>query len=211
MNPIQSQSDLVLQYVRGGAAEKEAALQQLTEITEREVVATQAPPGGIPGLPPLLEARRLQYGIPNDAFKIQAAFNVCLVKQVSWVEGEKIGSIFLPKTMQKKNEEEAPRGILVSAGLQALDCLRSNGIDLGHMVSMLRLAPWRMPVEIVAGKYEYLLILRTGDITGSEDLRVALAEGKCRIHYDEEHGQHLYVDENGKRWTPTLPFIPEDY
>lgn len=204
---------LVQQYKTGDAAEKEVALAQLAERADAAFKAHQTPPGGIPGICPLLEARRFPYKIPNGAFKTQAAFDVCFVHQVSRFESETYGDtqIVMPKTAKKRVDEETPRGILVSAGLQALDHLRSNGIELGHMVSLIRLAPWRMPIDNVLGAELYVLILRTGDITGSEDLRVALAAGKCRIEFDKESRQHIYVDEQGQPWTPTVPFLPEDY
>jgi hypothetical protein len=204
---------LVQQYKTGDAANKEVALGQLTEHAATEFKAQQTPPGGIPGLCPLLEARRFTHGIPNGAFKTQAAFDVCFVHQVSRFETETYGTtkIVMPKTAKKRVDEETPRGVLVSAGLQALDHLRSNGIDLGHMVSLIRMAPWRMPIDNVLGAEQYVLILRTGDITGSEDLREALAAGKCRIEFNKETRQHIYVDEQGQPWTPTVPFLPEDY
>ena len=184
------------------------------EAVEAEFRRIQAAPGTIPGINALLEERRFKFAIPNGAFKLQAAFDVCLVHQLPRFHGETYGDngvIVMPQTGRRRVEEETPRGVLVSAGLQALDHLRSNGIDLGHIVSFIRQAPWRMPVEMIAGCDFNLLILRTGDITGSEDLREAVASGKSRIEYDSEAGQHTFVDAQGKRWDPTVPFLPEDY
>lgn len=184
------------------------------EAVEKDFRARMAPPGGIPGINPLLESRRLSCAIPNGAFKLQPAFDVCLVHQLPRFEGETYGdggTIYMPQTARRRVEEETPRGVLVGAGMRALDCLRSNGIDLGHIVSFIRQAPWRMPVEMVSGVDFYLLILRVGDITGSEDLRAQVAAGKAKIEWNLEQGQHTFVDAEGKRWDPTLPFLPEDY
>lgn len=195
------------------AADREIVFGKYVESISDEFEARMAPAGGIPGIPPLLDARRLKYAIPDEAFKVQAAFNVCLVHQIPRFEGETYGDgpIVMPQTARRKNEEEAPRGIIVSAGLQALDCLRSNGLDLGHLITFCRLAPWRMPVVQLRGHDFYLVILRTGDITGSEDLREALATGRCHIDYEEDSVQHVLVDQRGKRWNPVVPFISEDY
>jgi hypothetical protein len=200
---------------RRGDKKKEAeTFEKLVDHNEALMLAAMAPPGGIAGLSPLLEARRLQYAIPNGAFKIQAAFDVCLVHQIerpdqsTFVPG---GKILMSPNDRRRDHESTPKGVLVAAGLQALDHLRSNGIEVGHIVTLIRQAPWRMPIDNVGGHEKYLLILRTGDITGSEDLREAIAAGKCRIEWNAENSQHIYVDEQGQRWNPTVPFLPADY
>ena len=205
---------LVTKYKNASTeAERDAIIAELAPIKAAELRGRMSPRGGIPGLHPVLDERRFIYGIPDGAFRVQAAFNVCLVWQVGRYESDKIGDtgLYMAQTTKKRIDEETPRGILVSAGMEALDCLRSNGIDIGHMVSMLRLAPWRMPCDMVAGVEYNIMILRAGDITGSEDLSAALRAGKCRIEYDADNGQHHYVDEHGKRWNPKLPFIGADY
>lgn len=193
--------------------EKHRILAELAPIKEKEFRGHMAPPGGIPGLHPALEKRRWIYGIPNGAFQVQAAFNVCLVWQISRFDTDMIGDtgLYMSKQTEKRMNDETPRGIIVSAGLAALDALRSNGIDIGHVVTMLRLAPWRMPCDMVGGVEQYVLILRAGDITGSEDLEEARRRGDCKFVYDEGTGQHQFVDKDGKRWDPKLPFIGADY
>jgi hypothetical protein len=104
------------------------------------------------------------------------------------------------KTEARKDYEEAetPRGVLVSAGLGALDVLRGHGIGLGHMVWVARLSPWRHEVDRDAdGKPIEFLFLRVGDIVGSETLQEALKRksvwvengdsGKHVYHCDDEH------------------------
>ena len=218
MSGEQTNRVLVGEYLtarKAGDKAKEAAV--LEEMTQHNVAlmrAAMVPPGGIPGLSPLLDARRLEYAIPNGAFKIQAAFDVCLVHQLdrnqsdTFVEG---GKILKSQNDKRRETDSAPRGVLVSAGLQALDCLRSNGIEVGHVVTLIRQAPWRMPIDNVGGHEKHLLILRTGDITGSEDLSQALARGECRFEWDADNARHIYVDPRGQRWEPTVPFLPADY
>jgi hypothetical protein len=180
---------------------------------EKKLRSLQAPKGTIPGLSPLLDARRLECAMPNEFFRVQAAFDVCFVHQIRWHPKDTYGDtgIVMTENAKRKDREETPRGVLVSAGLGALDALKSNGIDIGHIVSFIRQAPWRMPVAMVDGVEFPLLILRAGDITGSEDLAAALAAGECEIQWDPEAMQHFYVDKDGKRWTPKTPFLPADY
>ena len=198
----------------GDKAKEAAAFEEMVKHNEALMRKAMAPPGGIPGLSPLLDARRLEYAIPNGAFHIQAAFDVCLVHQVDRNQSDTFvlgGKILKSQNDKRREAESTPRGVLVSAGLQALDCLRSNGIELGHIVTLIRQAPWRMPIDNVGGHEKHLLILRTGDITGSEDLSGALARGECRVEWDAENARHIYVDPRGQRWDPTLPFLPADY
>src|SRR5690349_8585987 len=85
------------------------------------------------GLGPLVEQKRWRYGIPDEAFFNQcAAFNKVLVSQIPEEESDTYeGTVILKTEVTKKRElVEAPRGVIVSAGLQALDELRSNGIDI---------------------------------------------------------------------------------
>jgi hypothetical protein len=120
----------------------------------------------------------------------------------------------MPHVAKRRTKEEAPRGILVSAGLKALDNLNSNGIDVGFRVHFIRTAPWRMPITMVNGKEFYLMILRDGDILGSEDTMLNLKSKKCEIklaEFEDGSVQHKYMDDNGKVWDPTMPWIADDF
>lgn len=185
-----------------------------------ELKRRMAPEGALPQNPPLLERRRRQHLIPDGAFKQAASFDRILVWQLAQNESANYGDtmILMPEASQKRTEEEAPRGILISAGLGALDTLRANGIDLGHIVTFIRHAPWHMKVDTIQGHDLYALMLRAGDITGSEDLAKALGAGTCHIaerETEHEDGvvvrEHYYVDADGKSWAPTMPVIGDDY
>jgi len=199
--------------------ENDGMFERWVDRAERSLTKALAKKGKL-GLPPLLDARRLEYGIPDGAFKLQAAFDRILVYQIPINRKNTFGdtSIIKPETSERREAEEAPRGILVSAGMKAMDNLRSNGIDLGHIVSFIRLSPWRMYVDCVEGLSFHIMILRDGDLLGSEDLRAALVQGKCKIEvreYKDEEGVlrrcHMFKDSNGDLWDPEIPWIPEDY
>lgn len=169
-------------------------------------------PRGSLGIPELLDDRRLQYGIPDGAFKVQASFDRILVHQIAKNDKETYGdtSILMPQVSQVREREEANRGILVSAGLKALDNLRSNGIDIGHIINFIRLSPWRMPVDCIDGTYLYIMILRDGDIIGSEDLADDLLHGKVSVKNVE--GEHVLVSQDGSvLGNPNMPWMSEDY
>jgi hypothetical protein len=168
------------------------------------------------GLGALVDAKRKKYGIPDEAFFGQCpAFNKILVWQVGEEETDTYGGGLILKTEVAKTRElvEAPRGVIVGAGLQARDELRSNGIDIGHTVGFTRLAPFRRPFMTVGTDRLTLVVLLSGDVVDSEDLGEMLRTRKCRIvpKANEEGVMiHQFVDENGKLWSPIDADVPED-
>ena len=211
-----------------GAYEQVMMLEQMhnTQIhesllaTEREadtVRKRQAPLGAL-GLPDLLDRRRVEYAIPDELFSEHASFDRIFAFQVRLHNRNKAGDeskIILTQQGMQRELESAPYGIILSAGLPALDELRSNGIDLGHVVGFIREAPWRKPMAVINGVEFYIMLLRVGDITGSVDLATAIKNGECRIEVrelksDDGHvtREHVFVDANGSTWNPSVPFIP---
>jgi hypothetical protein len=177
-----------------------------------------APPGSF-GLPPLLELRRLQYLIPNGAFAQRAIYDRMLLWQIPYYR-EKYGdtSIVMPETGKSRLKNEAPRGIIVTAGLQALDVLHDHGSGLGHIVKFIRLAPWRLPIDMIGGSEKELLILRCGDIIADEDLELKLRAREWAIRCErrtDKDGRpittHVLVTEDGVARNPQVPFIAEEY
>lgn len=167
------------------------------------------------GLGPLVDQKRMKYGIVDAAWLgQQAAFERVLVWQLSEDEGETYngGIIVKTETQRKRELVEAPRGVIVSAGLGALDVLRSNGMDIGHTIGFTRLAPFRRPIGVFAGIPLALIVLVVGDIVDSEDLGAQLKSRAVRILGKETDGttEHHFVDANGKAWKPIAADMPED-
>lgn len=178
--------------------------------------AMMSPPGALK-LPELLEKRRLEYGIPDGAFASRCVFDRVFIWQIAqeWEAGETFGrtSIVMPEAVKAKRKDQAPRGILVGAGAAALDHLHSNGIEPGHIVSFVRLSPWRFICGVTAsGKEQAVLIMRDGDLISSEDLEHDLRAGRTVIRYEPESRQHVVTQpgETGFR-IPTTPHISEDF
>lgn len=196
----------------------EAALAEIRARREgelqREIEANFSPPGAL-GLPGLLDSKRVKHGIPDSAWKSQAVFNKILVWQLPIDEADTYGGGLIQKTdAQKKRElSEAPRGVIVSAGLQALDELRSHGVDVGHTVFFTHLAPFRKRLPAIAGREPALVILHAGDIFDSEELASNLKARVVRTLTRESEGgiiQHFYCDELGKIWNPAQNVASED-
>lgn len=167
----------------------------------------------------LLERRRLEHRITDAHFDCQAAFETVFVKQIDAEETVGDAGILLTETAKTREKQNTFRGVIVSAGLKALDELRSNGIDLGHEVWFVKHVSARFEVENVDGKMEYLLCLQTGDIRGSLDTARGLRSGEVAIEaaFDKngapEHRIKLKNPETGEM-TDTIkrldPWVSED-
>src|SRR5262245_56980982 len=94
-------------------------------------------PRGTFNIPMLLDERRFAYGIPNGAFAQYPAFDKVYIWQIPTKERRTYaqdGQLVMPDAVVSADRNTAPRGIIVSAGLQAMDSLRSTGIDLSYIV-----------------------------------------------------------------------------
>lgn len=204
-------SDLV---EANGAAKPQVRSDQLAgrdrEMAERrsEIIRTRMAPPGALKLPKLLDERRLEYGITDRAFDWHASFNRVYIWQIPMQKGDKFEAdslIHMPESVQQREKVKAPQGIVVSAGLTALDNLRSHGIDVGHKVLFCHAAPYHIRYDTVLGLEQHLIILSAGDIIGSEDLATNLKNRTVRYigkRNDQGAVEHLFVDENGNSWLP---------
>lgn len=173
-------------------------------------------PAGALGLPPLLDERRLKFGITDGAFKRQPLYDRVFLYQIpefATPDGKfSDGSLIdVPGNVLDKMTQAAPRGILVAVGLAAFDTLGSNGVQLGDVVEFVRMTPWQIAVDKIAGKEESLLVMRAGDLVTSVDLSERLRSGECSMKYLPETRQHVLVDKTGDQWLPGVPFIAAEY
>lgn len=191
-----------------------------TEDLQKALKAAMSPKGKLK-LPKLLDQRRLEYGIPDGVFTTSAVFDRVLVYQIelnaeeTYVPG---GKLIRADVTRQRDMTETPLGVVVTAGLRALDALRSNGIDLGHVVRFARNVVWQMPMCSVGGPIHKLVVLRAGEIVSSEDLDRAMKAGKVKVKLQrsksadgtQEYDTHVLVDEKGKAWNPQDPWISDD-
>lgn len=103
------------------------------------------------------------------------------------------GKVFMPEAKKEYEKNTTPRGVIVSAGLSAMDYLYSHGMGLGHVVWVARLSPWRHEVDRDKdGREISFLFLRAGDLCGSEELLRQRREGKVTVTRKPD-GTHHYV------------------
>jgi hypothetical protein len=172
--------------------EKEARLRE----------SSMSPPDTL-GLPKLLEQRRHEWLITDGAFAISPLYNRVYVHQIPRHANQKKGSIYMPDTVAHKELRSCHRGVLIGAGGLALDALRSNGADLGHIVHFIHVNPWRLFVDYGEGKEAQVLVMTVDCIAGSEDLAEAMKTGKAKIQVVD--GKHQLTDPDGHLWDPVMP------
>jgi hypothetical protein len=174
-------------------------------------------------LPALLEEKRLEWKIPDGAFRVAGGvvYDRILIWQIPHYalkreDGDKFGGaggqLYKSDQTKEKETREAPRGIILGAGLKALDSLRSHGIDIGHTVLFCKNTVYSIKVDYIAGKDERVSLARETDIVASEELAAQMASGErqviewTRVDKDGvEHVEHLLVGENGVPRERMLP------
>lgn len=106
------------------------------------------------------------------------------------------GVITKPESTRDYEKATSPRAVIVSAGLQARDVLRSHFMDVGHVVWVARFSPWRHQVDVGQdGKPVEFMFLRVGDIVGSETTLKLIRDGRVRVQMDKD-GVHRFVGDD---------------
>ena len=165
----------------------------------------------------LLKQRIKQFKIPQGALDGQAVFLRVHVWQIAdgdngESEDEKFfkgTNILKPQAVQSNDRARAPRGVLISAGLEAMDFLVSNGMQLGDIVWFTRVSPWRRPVDGDGVKTTEIVILYASDIIASETLAERIRNGAK--YAQAKDGGHEFIDADGKSWARKDPAIEHDY
>jgi len=142
-----------------------------------------SPPGAL-RLPEKLEAARLKHGIPDGFFRACAGFDRIFVFPLDpFDQDEKIpGSmLYRPQITKQKDLQEGFRGVLISAGLTAMDRLMSHGYELGDIVMTNKNVPFARRVELLEGEPMFVLVMRDGDLAGNETLQADILAGKRRV------------------------------
>ncbi len=190
-------------------------IRQITEQVQRdrdERMRYVSPPGALK-LPKLLDQRRIEYAVPDGAFRAHAMFDrigLWPMPDADMAEGKASRLIELPDVTRKNEEFRRSRSLIVTAGLRALDTLRSHGSDLGHIVYILHVHPWWIPAGKSDSGIEWSVrAVRVGDIFSDEDVERMRREG--RIEYVEGPDGLLRVKKDGKLLAPMDAASGEEY
>lgn len=196
----------------------DAEVWDLAERIAKDIKENHMSPPGALGLPKILDERRLKYGIPDEAFQAEAAFDRMYVWQImpKYQETKNYGGtlILMPETAQKREKQESCRGIVVSAGLSARDSLKSNGMLVGDIIEFVRFGIFHKQVGSYAGGHsQEILMMRDGDIIGSEDVVERLKTGEVVFkEYEKEPGVfETRAVFNGREYKAKAPLMDESY
>jgi chaperonin GroES len=142
-----------------------------------------------------LDERRKTYSIPPTPYQ-PAAKNVLVYRLPS--EERTAGGLYVPQEHQTKKS----RGVLIAAGLSALDVLADHLIEVGDIVWFGHYAGRDAEVKRDAGSDAIRMVqIKVEDILGSEDTLDRLADYEVqRVTDDCEHnGTHIYAKKTAKR------------
>lgn len=143
----------------------------------------------------LLDDRIKEFNLPPCPY--QPAFDRFVLVTIpepqaardTFVEG---GLLVTPESVRDRQKKASPRGVIVAAGLTAMDQLRGHGIGLGSIVWVARFSPWRHEVEKTKDGFSIeMMFLRASDVVGCEDTLKQLHDGELKIVYGED-GKHRY-------------------
>jgi len=181
----------------GGGAKIDLVDHELEKAKKRtELIRAHMSPPGALRLPPLLEKHRLKYGITDGALASQALFDRIHVFPIDGAEGDRIektsGGIFKPAITKLKDKQEGNRGVLISAGLTAMDRLMSHGVQLGDVVVTNKNVPFARRCEEISDQVLHYLVMRDGDLASSETLMERIRAGEQCITDAGDDGSYQH-------------------
>ena len=153
-------------------------------IQRTKLIRDKMSPPEVLQLPPKLEAARQKHGIPDGFFRACAGFDRIFVFPLDpFDQDDKIPgtSLYRPQLTKQKDLQEGYRGVLISAGLTAMDRLMSHGYELGDVVMTNKNVPFARRVEQLEGFDMFVLVMRDGDLAGNETLQEDIRAGRRRV------------------------------
>ncbi len=154
----------------------------------------------------LLKKRIKEFAIPPAALNRQPLWDKVIIWRLDTREEKTAGGLYIPEKVTHKDGTESDlqtiishRGVLLKAGLRALDSLRDYEVELGHIVHFGRYAGQdETVVKRGAGAADeaHIVVLSLAEITSSEDLALNLSNGTASIEYDDATGQHHMVNKD---------------
>lgn len=157
------------------AAERTTIEQQ----TRAEIQRNHLAPLGQTDLPAFLDKRRVEYQLPNELFVHQACGNRVLFYPMG-IEGDKKfegTSIIMPDFADTRDKKMTPKGLLVSAGIEAMDYMVDQGIELGDIIWHDAPSPTRVHCCWILRRQFVLYEVPIESIVADMDLRHRIMHG----------------------------------
>jgi hypothetical protein len=119
--------------------------------------------------------------------------------------------LYRPQTTQSREFQSSPRGLLISAGIEAMDTLYDHGIALGDIVWITQLGVLRLPYLRVGSEDLYFMVLQVGDIAAGEDTYNRLQSGELALKHDPASNTHYYQWRGQPARVPGKAFVPQEF
>lgn len=154
--------------------------------------------------PPKLRARLEAFRIELPTF--QPVYDRVFVAPLdSYGQPDKtVGGIVIAE--QSKRRLAAQVGLLLAAGVKALEELYSHGVELGDIVMMARFSHWERGY-LAQNREHRIYILQAGEIVGSEDLKTRIDQGDIWMEMDASTGEASFHDRDRGRGRNDPPRI----
>jgi chaperonin GroES len=131
-----------------------------------------------------LDERRKKYDIPGIPY-LPIGKNVLIFRIPE--EERTAGGLYIPDS----NKEPKSQGVLLAAGLQALDIMADHLIEIGDMVWFGKWAGWESEVRREAESTgEKILQVKIDEVLGSVDALSRVKDFSVDLNED---GEHIYV------------------
>jgi co-chaperonin GroES (HSP10) len=157
-----------------------------------------------------LAAARLKYGIPALPYGPMGAsvivFRLPLPSMTAgglhiphvWTDTmEGTGNPLEPKKEIVGRAAPEPKGIIIGAGLAAMDIMRDAQIEFGDIVYFAKYAGWETEVSRdPENTGKDIIQMKVQDLLGSADMleRTLGPKARYEVVYDEETGEHMYKE-----------------
>lgn len=152
-----------------------------------------------------LEERRRHYDIPETPYLPMG--KVILVYRLPSEEVTKSGLV-IPQVWTEKSDDGTtttgqkspdPKGVLVAAGLQALDVMRDHLIEIGDIVYFGRFEGWEVEFKREAMKSgKYLIQMKIEGLLGSVDAMERMKNHAVEYVDTDDFQGHVYTKRNRK-------------
>jgi co-chaperonin GroES (HSP10) len=149
----------------------------------------------VPTMPALLKARLEFFKITPPNFA--PVFDRIFVAPLEDKEMEETaGGIKLAAVTKAKLSSQ--RGLLMGAGAKAVEELYAHGISLGHIVVCVRFSPHERSY-MTGGHMHSMLLLRSSEVIGSEDLQIAYDKGDAYLEMASDGEVAFCTRDEGSR------------
>jgi len=165
-----------------------------TSVPDATLPVQQARPVVVPLNPAKLTRRLEHWKIVPPTFA--AVYDRIFIALLEDAPTKSAGGIDLPD--QVKGKLSSQKGLIMKAGPRAIEQLYSHGMAIGDIVVCARFSPYER-TYMAAGRMFSMLVVRSPEVLGCEDLQKAYDEGDLWMEMAPDGTVSICDRENGTR------------